>query len=57
MQDAAHFQRRYRLTSGQNDVTTKNICETKKEGADMKRGYLYILITTLLFSSMEVALK
>ena len=23
----------------------------------MKRGYLYILITTLLFSSMEVALK
>ena len=30
MQDAAHFQRRYRLTSGQNDVTTKTICEAKK---------------------------
>ncbi len=23
----------------------------------MKRGYLYIAVTTLLFSSMEVALK
>ena len=33
-------------------------CATiEKEAIHMKRGYLYIAVTTLLFSSMEVALK
>ena len=46
------------LTSVQNSVTTETACATiEKEAIHMKRGYLYIAVTTLLFSSMEVALK